>query len=82
MEKNAQQGASDFYKKNAAKQASLKLMEIKHGRLAMLAIIGEIVQMMMFHKVCLFCGDQRVVSVRAFRESIVYQGRELEPVAS
>ncbi|CAM9641540.1 unnamed protein product, partial [Sphacelaria rigidula] len=43
-------GSASFYKKDAAKQASLKLSEIKHGRLAMLAIMGEIVQMMMFHK--------------------------------
>lgn len=45
------QGAKLFYKKSAAEQERLKLSEVKHSRLAMLAIIGELVQMLMFHKV-------------------------------
>lgn len=45
------QGAKSFYKKSAAEQERLKLSEVKHARLAMLAIIGELTQMMMFHKV-------------------------------
>ncbi|CAN0288121.1 unnamed protein product [Laminaria digitata] len=43
-------GSKLFYKKSAAEQERLKLSEVKHSRLAMLAIIGELVQMMMFHK--------------------------------
>ncbi|CAM9695639.1 unnamed protein product [Hapterophycus canaliculatus] len=43
-------GAKGFYKKSAAEQERLKLSEIKHSRLAMLAIMGELTQMMMFHK--------------------------------
>eukprot|EP00752_Nemacystus_decipiens_P009339 g8346.t1 len=43
-------GAKGFYKKSAAEQERLKLSEVKHSRLAMLAIIGELVQMMLYHK--------------------------------
>ncbi|CAN0040804.1 unnamed protein product [Ectocarpus sp. 4 AP-2014] len=43
-------GAKSFYKKSEAEQERLKLSEVKHARLAMLAIIGELTQMMMFHK--------------------------------
>lgn len=42
-------GSKSFYKKKPAEQERLKLSEVKHSRLAMLAIIGELVQMMMFH---------------------------------
>lgn len=45
------QGAKNFYKKSEAEQERLKLSEVKHSRLAMLAIIGELTQMLMFHKV-------------------------------
>lgn len=45
------QGSKIFYNKSAAEQERLKLSEVKHSRVAMLAIIGELVQMMMFHKV-------------------------------
>ena len=45
------QGSNLFYKKKPAEQERLKLSEVKHSRLAMLAIIGELVQMMMFHTV-------------------------------
>lgn len=45
------QGAKLFYKKSEQEQERLKLSEVKHARLAMLAIIGELTQMMMFHKV-------------------------------
>eukprot|EP00904_Undaria_pinnatifida_P007289 jgi/Undpi1/3690/HiC_scaffold_16.g07060.m1 len=43
-------GSKIFYNKSAAEQERLKLSEVKHSRVAMLAIIGELVQMMMFHK--------------------------------
>ncbi|CAM9590305.1 unnamed protein product [Ectocarpus sp. 6 AP-2014] len=43
-------GADLFYKKSETEQERLKLSEVKHARLAMLAIIGELTQMMMFHK--------------------------------
>lgn len=43
-------GAKGFYKKNTAEQERLKLSEIQHSRLAMLAIMGEVVQMMLYHK--------------------------------
>lgn len=50
------QGAKIFYKKPVAEQERLKLSEVKHARLAMLAIIGELTQMLMFHKVS-SCDD-------------------------
>lgn len=51
-----EQGAKGFYKKSAAEQERLKLSEIQHCRLAMLAITGELVQMMLYHTV----GDVRL----------------------
>ncbi|CAN0222610.1 unnamed protein product [Ascophyllum nodosum] len=44
-------GSKGFYKKDAAEQERLKQSEVKHSRLAMFAIIGEVVQMMLYHKV-------------------------------
>ncbi|CAM9356954.1 unnamed protein product [Choristocarpus tenellus] len=40
-----------FSKKSPEKQELLRLQELKHGRLAMMAIVGEVVQMSLFHTV-------------------------------